>query len=95
MITYINLKCWERMRCNILNCPAKSEPKTPCWEIAKRIEAYSHVSNTCRDCIVYLLQKETSVLTNKEFQEILRNRWHSEKIGTGLLACTLKTATSE
>jgi len=94
MITYINLKCWERMRCNFLNCPAKSEPKSPCWEIAKRIEAYSHVSNTCRDCIVYLLQKETSVLTKKEFQKILRNRWHSENIGADHQVSVLETATS-
>jgi hypothetical protein len=85
MNSYSDLKCWEIRNCDNLDCPARSEPETPCWEIAKRIEAFHDVSNTCSDCIVYLLQKETSVLNNKEIQKILRHRGHSEKIGTGYL----------
>ncbi len=95
MDSYPNFKCWEIMNCDDLDCPARSEPETPCWEIAKRIGAYLDVSNTCRDCIVYLLQKEISVLSKKEIQKILRQKEHSEKVGTGYLACTLKTSTND
>ena len=94
MTSYNNSKCWEIINCDHLDCLARSEPETPCWEIAKRVEAFRDVSNTCRDCIVYLLQKETSVLSKKEIQGILRQREHSEKIGTGYLACILKTSTN-
>ena len=94
MTSYSDLKCWEIINCGNLDCPARKEPETPCWEIAKRIEAYLDVSNTCRDCIVFLLQKETSVLSKKEVQEILRNRGLSEKVGTGNVACILKTSTN-
>jgi hypothetical protein len=95
MNPYINLKCWEIINCDHLDCLARSEPETPCWEIAKRVEAFLDVSNTCRDCIIYLLQKETSVLSKKEIQEILRHRADSERIGTGYLACILKTTSND
>jgi len=88
MTSYSDLKCWEIINCDNLDCLARSEPETPCWEIAKRIGAYRTFSNTCRDCIVYLLHKETSVLSKKEVQEILRHRG----IGTGYITCTLKTS---
>ena len=94
MNPYINLKCWEIINCDHLDCLARSEPETPCWEIAKRVEAFRDVSNTCRDCIVYLFHKETSVLSKKEIQEILRHRGDSERIGTGFFACILKTTTN-
>jgi hypothetical protein len=93
MITYSDLKCWEIINCDHLDCLARSEPETPCWEIAKRVEAFRNVSNTCRDCIVFLLQKETSVLSKKEIKEILKHRGYSGKIGTGYRACILKTST--
>jgi hypothetical protein len=83
------------MKCNNLDCPARSEPETPCWEIAKRIGAYRNVSNTCRDCVVYLLKTATSALSTKELQEILKQRGLFEKIGTDYPACTLKTAVNK
>jgi len=94
MISYSDLKCWEIINCDHLACLARSEPRTPCWEIAKRVEAFHDVSNTCRDCIVHIIHKETSVLSKKEIQEILKNRGDSDKIGTGYLDCILKTYTS-
>ena len=90
MIAYSDLKCWEIINCDHLDCLARGEPETPCWEIAKRVESYRDVSNTCRDCLVYLLQKNTSVLSKEEIQEILRHREYSGKIGTGYLACILR-----
>jgi hypothetical protein len=95
MNPYINLKCWEIMNCDNLDCLARSEPETPCWEIAKRIGDYRDVSNTCRDCVVYLLQKNPSALSKKELQNILRQKGLSEKIGTVNPVCALKTSTSE
>ena len=95
MISYSDLKCWEIINCDHLDCLARSEPETPCWEIAKRFEAFLNVSNTCRDCIVFLLQKETSVLSKKEIKEILKHRGYSGKIGTGYRACILKTSTTD
>ena len=38
-----NLKCWETMNCANRDCPARSEPETPCWEITKRNVAYHKV----------------------------------------------------
>jgi len=94
MNSYSDLKCWEIINCDHLDCLARREPETPCWEIAKRVEAFRDISNTCSDCIVYLFQKETSVLSKKEIQGILSNRRHSEKVGTGYLACILKSSTN-
>jgi len=90
MTLYSDLKCWEIINCDHWGCFARSEPETPCWKIAKRVEAFHDVSNTCRDCIVYLLQNETSIISKKEFSEILNHRRNSPKIGTGYRACILK-----
>ena len=92
MNSYIDLQCWEIMKCNNLDCPARSEPETPCWEIARRIGSFRDVSNTCRDCIVYLLKGTASAITQKELQEILKQRGLFEKIGTDYPVCSLKEA---
>ena len=92
MTLYTDLKCWEIINCDHCDCLARNEPETPCWKIAKRVGSFRDVSNTCRDCIVYLLQNETSVISNKEIFEILNHRWTSDKIGTGYRACILKTS---
>ena len=85
------LKCWEITGCDHLDCLARSEPDKPCWQIAKRIGAFRDVSNTCRDCIVYLLKNEAAAAGRKEIEEILNNRTDSEKIGTCHYTCILKT----
>jgi len=94
MTLYSELKCWEIIKCDHLDCLARSEPETPCWKIAKRVWAFRDVSNTCRDCIVYLLQNEISASINKKEKigEILRNRESYKNIGTGYRACILKTS---
>ena len=63
MVFLYNFKCWEIVHCDNLDCLARMEPETPCWEIAKRFESYHNVSNTCRDCAVYILLKETPLLS--------------------------------
>ncbi len=94
MISYPNYKCWEIMNCDNLNCPARREPETPCWEIAKRVEDYRNVSNTCKDCIVYILKEKTSVLGKKELHLIIKQRGLFKNIGTGHQVCVLKANVS-
>ena len=74
MTYYPEYKCWEIMNCENHDCPVRREPQIPCWEIVKRVEAYHAVSNTCKDCAVYLLKEESSALISKELQSIITNR---------------------
>jgi hypothetical protein len=92
MVNYSNYNCWEIMNCDLLDCPARFEPETPCWEIAKRIEAFNDISNTCKDCIVYIIKEKANVLSKKELHEIIIQRGLFEKIGSDYPVCTLKAA---
>jgi len=51
MDSYSGCKCWEIMNCDNYDCPARYEPETPCWEIAKRDGLYHKVSKNCSDCL--------------------------------------------
>ena len=73
MDTYSDLKCWEILKCENLDCQARSEPDMPCWTIAKEVTAFHNVSNTCTDCIVYLLNKGKYILNSTEIQNILNH----------------------
>ena len=94
MNTFSDLKCWDIMNCVKLDCTARIEPENPCWEIAKRIEAFQNVSHTCSDCIIYLLKEEPSVLSKKKLQNIIRQRVLLKNIGTSHQVCVLENATS-
>jgi hypothetical protein len=64
--------CWEIMNCEASKeCPAKTRPETPCWEIARDINDYRHALQVCPDCIVHILKGENKVLSNKEIQTIM------------------------
>jgi hypothetical protein len=95
MVSNSNYKCWEIMNCDDLDCPARREPETPCWEIAKRIEDFRYVSNTCKDCVVYLLKEETSILSKKDLQNIIKQRGLLKSIENGQQVCVLKTNASK
>jgi len=73
MTYYPKYKCWEIMNCENYDCPVRCEPQIPCWEIVKKAEAYHAVSNTCKDCAVYLLKEKSSALSSKEVQSIITN----------------------
>ena len=88
---YSNLKCWEILKCNNLDCQARSEPDTPCWTIAQDVKAYHNISNTCTDCIVYLLNKGKYLLTHDEVENILNQRELLERHGKGHYSCALKS----
>lgn len=67
--------CWEIMKCEGTdNCPAKNNPKTPCWEIANKLEDYRSAFNICKDCIVYLLKQDEPVLTEHEIEIIMESK---------------------
>ena len=72
MTLYSDYKCWDIMNCDILDCPARHEPETPCWEIAKRTNSFNNVSNTCEDCIVYILKEEANLLSKKELHNNIK-----------------------
>ena len=75
------------MKCGNLNCPARLEPETPCWEIAKRIETFNNISNTCKDCIVYILKDDAYFLSKKELHNIIIERGLWKNIGKARQAC--------
>ena len=91
MDSYSDLKFGEILKCNNLDFQARIEPDTPCWLTAKEIRAFHSVSNTCADCIVYLLYKGLYVLDSKEIHNILYQREIPEKYGKGHLSCALKS----
>ena len=90
MDSYSNIKCWEIMGCNNLDCPARHEPELPCWELAKGVEDFRNISNTCEDCIVYVLKEEPFILGNKELQNIIIQRKLLKNIGAGHQVCVLE-----
>ncbi|MBW2467511.1 MAG: hypothetical protein JRF02_09440 [Deltaproteobacteria bacterium] len=55
-------------------CPAKSRPDTPCWEIAGELNDYRAAMDICQDCIVYMLKAENSVLSEQEIQSIMNHK---------------------
>ena len=87
MVSYLTVKCWEIMNCENPDCLARLEPEIPCWEIAKRVKAYHNISNTCRDCIVYILNCEASVIGVKQRRLLRKN-------GTVHQVCIVKTDTT-
>ena len=70
MSPYAKLPCWVIMNCADNNrCPAKEMPNRDCWEIFSEVD--SKAFNICEDCLVYLSRQEESVLSRKEFDQIM------------------------
>ena len=67
--------CWEIMQCkNPDGCPAKKNPHTPCWEIAREKADYRHALNICRDCIVHIIRVGNPALSSQEIMEIMKTK---------------------
>ena len=68
-----DLHCWEIMKCDKSeNCPAKKNPKKPCWEIFReKDDDYRNFFHVCRDCIVHVLKADKSVLSIQEIKNIV------------------------
>ncbi|MBW2465658.1 MAG: hypothetical protein JRF02_00010 [Deltaproteobacteria bacterium] len=71
MDSFSGYRCWEIMNCDNLDCPARHEPKKPCWEIAKRVGSFHKVSKNCSDCLVYLLKTDASFLNMKKLKKLI------------------------
>jgi len=82
-----NYNCWDIMKCENIDCHARHEPETPCWEIARRIETFHNISNTCFDCIVYIFKNELSILSTKKAQNILKQRLNDKNLETKHQVC--------
>jgi hypothetical protein len=63
------------MQCeNSDDCPVRENPEKPCWETAHKFENFRKANNICRDCIVYVLKVESSVLSKQEIQKIMEKK---------------------
>lgn len=89
---YPQYNCWEIMNCDNPECPARLDPQTPCWEIARRYESFRSVFNICRDCIVYILKENANVLEKKELFLIIRQRGLLKNLRDDQKVCVLKCA---
>lgn len=72
-----DLKCWEITQCGNESCPARSEPETPCWEIAKRLNNFQCVQNICTDCIVYLSKQGLFDFKKRAYRTSMRRKGFS------------------
>ena len=67
--------CWKIMNCDSSHeCPAKSRPETPCWELANEVGDYRNFCSICQDCIVYVLKTNLSVLSSKQKKIIMHKK---------------------
>jgi hypothetical protein len=56
------------------DCPARKRPDLNCWEIASEMDDYRKAFNICKDCIVYMLKAENTVLTQQEVRNIMNQK---------------------
>lgn len=70
-----NWFCWEIIKCeNPEECPAHKNPGKLCWEIAEEADDYRKANNICRDCIVFMLKANDSVLSKQEIKNIVEKK---------------------
>jgi hypothetical protein len=70
-----DIPCWEIMKCEgTESCPARKSPGTPCWEIARDLDDYRSAFNICKDCLVYMLKHENTVLSQQEIETIIEKK---------------------
>ena len=75
MVPNSDWPCWEIMKCEgTEDCPARKRPDLNCWEIANEMDDYRKAFNICKDCIVYMLKSDSSVLTKQEVQTIMNRK---------------------
>jgi hypothetical protein len=56
------------------DCPARKRPDLNCWELASEMDDYRKAFNVCKDCIVYMLKVDNTVLSDQEMQTILKQK---------------------
>lgn len=86
--------CWDIMNCENIDCHARQEPETPCWDVARRIESFQNVSNTCDDCIVYIFKNELSILSTKKALNIIEQRSLNKNLEADRRVCVREASTT-
>ena len=74
MESSFHYNCWDIMNCDNQECHARREPETPCWEIAKRIDSFHNISNTCDDCIVFIFKNNLTFFNTEKGQKFFNQR---------------------
>ena len=75
MIPNRDWPCWEIMQCEGTDdCPARKHPNQDCWEIASEMDDYRKAFNICKDCVVYMLKVENTVLSEQEMLNIFKHK---------------------
>ena len=75
MIPKSDWPCWEIIKCEGTDdCPAKQSPDQNCWDIASEMDDYRKAFNICKDCVVYMLKVENTVLTEQEIKTIMEHK---------------------
>jgi hypothetical protein len=90
----LKFNCWEIMNCENMDCQARQEPETACWEVARRIGSFHNISNTCSDCIVYIFKNEQSILSTKKALNIIEQRSINKNLGVGHRVCVREANTT-
>jgi len=71
MVANSSLRYWGIKKCKeVVGFSTKEYPKKTCWEMASEIGDFRSAFNICEDCIVFVLKKETTVLSEKEILSI-------------------------
>ena len=65
MVENSTLQYWE-----FEECKGKGSQGKPCWEMASKADDFRSSFNICDDCIVFLLNKSTTFLSEKEIRTI-------------------------
>ena len=84
-------QCWEIMDCDNSDCQGMREPETPCWEIAKREGSFHNITNTCRDCLVYIIKEDRTAISSQALQNILMQKGLLKIHKTGVERCVLRS----
>jgi hypothetical protein len=76
MNSFVSLNCWDILKCKNIECSAREEPETSCWEIARKIENFKDFSETCECCVVYFRQSDIYVFCKKQIEAAWCHRKH-------------------
>lgn len=63
------------VHCNVYDyCAGRHLKEGHCWEIARSKCDFHYVFNVCSDCIVFLYDRDSTLVTRRDIEEILQDR---------------------
>lgn len=67
--------CWEIMQCDENNqCPVRINKISRCWEFMAQNNEFQCQYGLCYDCIAYLCNDKSTLLTHVELENIMISR---------------------